>query len=35
MTTVIGLNPTEKEWFNNILSDSLRKISGGLELEIT
>jgi hypothetical protein len=34
MTTVIGLNPTEKEWFNNILQDSLRKISGGLELEI-
>lgn len=35
MTTVIGLNPTEKEWFNNILQDSLRKISGGLELEIS
>ena len=35
VTTLIGLNPTEKEWFNNILQDSLRKISGGVELEIS
>lgn len=31
--TSIGLNPTEKEWFNNILQDSLKKITGTLELE--
>jgi len=35
MSTAIGLNPTEKEWFNNILQDSLRKNSSVLELEIS
>lgn len=33
-SNAIGLNLAEKEWFNNILQDSLRKIASGLEVEI-
>ena len=29
----IGLNQADKEWFNNILQDQLKKISSTLELE--
>lgn len=31
--TSIGLNQTEKEWFNNILQDSLKKITAVLEID--